>query len=137
MAPKRTKRNDRSSCLLLALTAAVLGMLAQAAAAWFIPKLAWQAFGAPAESLNEWQRFSYGMTLALKAGEMTQPVNPQGAEKTFVIQPDESVTAIATRLEAEGLIRSASTFRTYLVWTGAYAYANPLHLYYMPAMIML
>ncbi len=86
--------------------------------AFFIPQIAWRSFGAPTASLGPWQRFSYGMTLALRAGEMTEPVNPQGAKQEFVIQPDESVTSIALRLEQAGLIRSASTFRTYLLWTG-------------------
>jgi UPF0755 protein len=58
------------------------------------------------------------MRLALRAGEMTQPVDPAGQEQDFTIQPDESVTSIASRLESAGLIRSASTFRLYLLWTG-------------------
>jgi UPF0755 protein len=94
---------------------AIMGIIA---AAWFIPKLAWQTFGAPVDSLGPWQRFSYGMTLALHSGEMTQPVDIAGAEQTFIIQPDESVTSITSRLEQTGLIRSADTFRTYLLWTG-------------------
>ncbi len=49
---------------------------------------------------------------------MTRPADPAGSEKVFVIQPDESVTSIANRLEEAGLIRSASTFRIYLLWTG-------------------
>ena len=68
--------------------------------------------------INTWQRFSYALDLVWNAGDLTQPRDPAGAEQLFVIQPGDSVLSISNRLEEAGLIRSANTFRTYLLWTG-------------------
>jgi UPF0755 protein len=108
----------RSACLLWIILCLGIAGLIMVAVILFIPRIAWNAFGAPASSLSGWQRINYGLTLALRAGELTQPVNPEGRAQEFVIQPDESVPSIANRLEKAGLIRSADTFRIYLVWTG-------------------
>ncbi|MGB8214655.1 MAG: endolytic transglycosylase MltG [Anaerolineales bacterium] len=99
--------------LLLALVAILL-----VAMVLFVPTLAWQSFGAPGPALDSWQRFSYALDLVWNAGDLTQPRDPAGVEQVFVIQPGESVPAISNRLEEAGLIRSAETFRIYLLWTG-------------------
>jgi UPF0755 protein len=99
----------------------LLGMLVLIglmAVALFVPLAARQSFGEPSLSLNAWQRFSYGCELVWNAGDLTQRRDPAGAEQLFVIQPGESVVSISNRLEQAGLIRSASTFRAYLLWTG-------------------
>jgi UPF0755 protein len=108
----------RSSCLPWFIVFFALISLGLVAGLLYGPSLAWKSFGAPAPSLNNWQRFNYGLTLALKASDMTQPANPAGTEQEFVIQPDESVPSISSRLEEAGLIRNADTFRIYLIWTG-------------------
>jgi UPF0755 protein len=110
--------NRRRSCLPWFLLFFILVALGLVATAVFVPALAWQSFGAPGPSLNAWQRFSYALDLIWNAGDLTQPRDPGGTEQVFVIQPDESVVSISDRLEQAGLIRSAQTFRTYLVWTG-------------------
>jgi UPF0755 protein len=84
----------------------------------FIPLAAQQSFGEPNPSLNGWERLSYGYLLVWNAADMTQPLNPAGSEQLFVIQLGESVASISNRLEQNGLIRRASTFRLYLLWTG-------------------
>jgi UPF0755 protein len=83
-----------------------------------VPALAWQSFGPPGPTLNAWQRVSAALDLVWNTGDLTQPRNPAGVEQLFVIRPGDSVPAISARLEQAGLIRSAHTFRTYLVWTG-------------------
>jgi UPF0755 protein len=85
----------------------------------YVPEMAKQSFGPPKPSLNAWQRLSYAIDLVWNAGDLTQPSNPAGTEQAFVIQPGDTVPSIAERLEEAGLIRSAQTFRTYLLWTGA------------------
>ena len=85
----------------------------------YVPSMARQSFSAPAPSLKAWQRVSYALDLVWNAGDLTRPRNPLGAEQTFVIEPGDTVTTISKRLEEAGLIRSARTFRTYLLWTGA------------------
>ena len=101
--------------LLLFFLLAIIGLVAVAI---FVPAMAWQSFGAPGAAVNSWQRFSYGLDLVWNAGDLTGARNPAGAEQIFVIQPGESVRSISDRLEQAGLIRSAQTFRTYLLWTG-------------------
>ncbi len=108
----------RSSCSLWMFLLIALALLGLMAAAIYIPQAARQSFGEPSPALDAWQRFSYGFELVWNAGDLTQPRDPAGAEQLFVIQPGESAVSISDRLEGAGLIRSARTFRTYLLWTG-------------------
>jgi UPF0755 protein len=64
------------------------------------------------------QRFSYSASLLWNSGDLTIPRDPNGAPQIFVIETGESVFTISSHLQAAGLIREASTFRVYLVWTG-------------------
>ncbi len=109
---------SRNSCLPWMLLLAMLVLLGLVAASVFVPQAARQSFGEPSPALDAWQRFSYGFELVWNAGDLTQPRDPAGAEQLFVIQPGESAVSISDRLEGAGLIRSARTFRIYLVWTG-------------------
>lgn len=108
----------RRSCLPPFLLLLMLALLVLIAVAISVPALAWKTFGAPGPALNSWQRFSYALDLVWNSADLTQASNPAGVEQTFVIQPGESVTIISRRLERAGLIRSAQTFRSYLLWTG-------------------
>jgi UPF0755 protein len=109
---------SRKSCFPWTLLLVVLAALGLVAAAVFVPLAAGQSFGEPSPALNTWQRFIYGCGLVWNAGDLTQPSDPAGVEQLFVIQPGESVISISIRLEQAGLIHKASTFRTYLLWTG-------------------
>ena len=106
------------SCVPIALILILLVVIGLIALAISVPAMAWQSFGAPAPALNSWHRFTYGLELVWNAADLTQPRDPAGAAQVFVIQPGESVRSIAGRLEQAGLIRSAQTFRIYLLWTG-------------------
>jgi len=108
----------RNSCLPWMLLLVMLISLAVVAAVVFVPLAARQSFGEPSASLTAWQRVSYGYELVWNAGDLTQPRDPAGTGQLFIIQPGESVVSISNRLEQAGLIRSASTFRAYLLWTG-------------------
>jgi UPF0755 protein len=114
----KNPRSRRNSFLTWSLLAGGLILLSMIAAVIYIPSMSRQIFGPPADSLNLWQRFSYGLRLGLFENDMTRPLDWRGAEEEFTIQPDESVTSISARLEQAGLIRSAETFRVYLIWTG-------------------
>lgn len=108
----------RHSCfpwLLLFITIVLLGLVA---VGYFVPLAARQSFGKSNPTLNSWQRISYAYELVRNAGDLTQPSDPTAAEQLFVILPGESVMSISDRLEQSGLIRSASIFRAYLLWTG-------------------
>jgi UPF0755 protein len=109
----------RRSCLVVLLLFITLAGIALLAAAVLVQVLANQSFGPPVASLKAWQRFSYSLDLVWNANDLTEPLDPAGAEQLFAIQPGDSVPSIAQRLEEAGLIREAQTFRTYLLWTGA------------------
>ena len=109
---------SRNSCLPWMFLLVMLVALGLVAVVVFVPLAARQSFGESSSALNAWQRFTYGFDLVWNAGDLTQPRDPAGAEQLFVIQPGESVLSISNRLEQAGLIRSASTFRAYLLWTG-------------------
>jgi UPF0755 protein len=109
---------SRNSCLPWLFLLALFCFLGIMAVAVYIPMATRQSFGEPSVSLNTWQRLSYSYELIWNAGDLTQPNKPDGAEQLFVIQPGESVNSITNRLEQTGLIRRASTFRAYLLWTG-------------------
>jgi UPF0755 protein len=109
---------SRNSCLPSIFLLILLAALSLVALVVFIPLAARQSFGEPGPSLSPWQRFSYGLKLVWNAGDLTQPRDPAGAEQLFSIQPGESVLSISNRLEGASLIRSASTFRAYLLWSG-------------------
>jgi UPF0755 protein len=49
---------------------------------------------------------------------LNHPLDLNGIEQSFTIEPGEGVPSIAIRLEEVGLIRSAAAFRAYLIYTG-------------------
>ena len=109
---------SRSSFLTCSLLLVMLLLVSLVALAVYIPQAVRRSFGPPSPELNLWQRFYYGVDLIWHAGDLTQARDPAGSEQLFIIQPGESVVSISGRLEQAGLIRSAGTFRTYLLWSG-------------------
>jgi len=107
---------NRKSCLPWLLF--ILAALGLAAIAVFTPLAAQQSFGAPSTELSPWQHLIYSVELVWNAEDLVQPRDLAGTEQLFTITPGESVSSISNRLEEDNLIRSAGTFRTYLIWTG-------------------
>jgi UPF0755 protein len=108
----------RKSCLPWLLLVIFFVALILVAMMVFLPETVRLSFGEPSASLTAWQRFSYGYELVLNPGDLTQPHDLSGEEQLFSIQPGESVVSISDRLEQDGFIRNASTFRAYLLWAG-------------------
>jgi len=106
---------SRSSCLSFVVIFIAVGIIVFVIS---LPTLAAQSYGLPAPTLSAWQRYSYSFSLIWNAGDITIPRDPDGTEQLFVIESGETVTSIANRLEATGVIRSAAIFREYLVWVG-------------------
>jgi UPF0755 protein len=109
---------SRNSCfpwMLLLITLAVLGLVALVI---YVPQSTRKTFGEPGPSLTTWQRLTYGLDLIWNSGDLTQPRDPAGVEQLFIIQAGDSAVSISNRLEQSGLIRSAGTFRAYLLWSG-------------------
>jgi UPF0755 protein len=83
-----------------------------------IPVLASHQYGPASVALTPVGQFEFSARLLWYGGQLTQPLEPGGAEQPFSIEPGEGVPSIAIRLEEVGLIRSAAAFRAYLVYTG-------------------
>jgi len=83
-----------------------------------IPALATQQYGPPSQALSLTDRLEYSVRLLWYGEWLTQPLDSNGAEQPFTIEPGESVPSIAIRLEEVGLVRSAAAFRAYLIYTG-------------------
>lgn len=106
----------KHSCLpwvvLLLLLTGIIAVFA------YIPILAEQSYGPPVPSLSPWQRFNYSFWLIWQAGDLSVPVDTQGAKQIFVIEQGETIYSIANRLEQGGLIHNARVFRIYLTYLG-------------------
>jgi UPF0755 protein len=83
-----------------------------------LPRLAAEKFGPPDTALNLPQRVMYSYRLLANEKNLRSAVDAQGKERTFEIGMGESVNSISTRLEEEGFIANADTFRTFLIYAG-------------------
>jgi len=83
-----------------------------------IPALANRQFGSPDANLGAGDQLEYSARLLWYGGLLTNPLNPDGLEQSFTIEPGENVVSIAARLEVAGIIRSAAALRAYLIYTG-------------------
>jgi hypothetical protein len=83
-----------------------------------IPALANRRYGPPSPNLRPLDQFEFSTRLLWYGGMLTEPLDPNGTEQPFTIEPGEGIPSVAIRLEEVGLIRSAAAFRVYLVYTG-------------------
>lgn len=87
-----------------------------------IPKLittqAEQIFGPPTPQLSYHQRLYLSVMLLFQVQDLTQPMDPKGAEVSLTINPGESVPSITGKLWDAGLITNPGGFRNYLQYTG-------------------
>ncbi len=75
-------------------------------------------FGPASPDLGTLQRISASAELLLNQSALTDPLDPAGSEVDFSVRLGEAANSVSARLEEAGLIRSASAFRTYLVYAG-------------------
>ena len=83
-----------------------------------IPALAAQRYGPVSATLGPLDQLDFSARLLWYDNQLIHPLDPNGREQSFTIEPGESIPSIGVRLEEVGLIRSAAAFRTYLVYTG-------------------
>jgi UPF0755 protein len=115
---KRRKNSILSPVLILVLVCLCLVTLAGLLGLEIAPRLAAQYFGPAAPGLDPLQKGLYTIQLVLQRDLLVDPLDPAGAKKTIQIQEGESVSAIALDLENQGIIRDASVFRLYLIYSG-------------------
>src|SRR5690606_21198913 len=76
-----------------------------------------QRFGPPAPQLSSLQALRLGLELGWRA-EALRPLDPAAAPVRFTIAAGEPTGQLVARLQAEGLIRDAALFSSYLVYSG-------------------
>lgn len=85
---------------------------------FYLPVLAEKKFGPANSDLGLWYRFTYSVSLLWNTDDLTKPVNLNGHELDFTIEPGDSVTQISQQLLSIGLIKNPSVFIKYLIWKG-------------------
>lgn len=85
---------------------------------FYIPSRATWIYGSSSPALSIPQRIQYSALLLWYDGQLTNPLDPNGAQQSFEVEAGESVNSIASRLEIIGLIRNAAAFRAYLIYSG-------------------
>ena len=85
---------------------------------YYIPARASLLYGPPAYHLSISDQIEYSTRLLSYGDELKTPLDPNGIEQSFRVEPGESVASIADRLEGFGLISNAQAFFDYAVYTG-------------------
>lgn len=101
--------------ILMMLCLAVAGFVWSLEA---VPRWAESEFGQADPQLAPLQRWLYSIQLLMQRDQLLEPLDRNGAEIPFRIEPGESVNAISLRLEGVGIIPNADVFRLYLVYSG-------------------
>ncbi len=104
--------------LILLGLIALLVLACLAGGALAVPVAAAEFFGLPSPYLSDMQVFRYSVALLWYDGLLTVPRDPNGQSVSFQVAPGESAAQVAARLEADGLVRDADAFRTYLIYSG-------------------
>jgi UPF0755 protein len=97
---------------------ACLALLAGAYTVFGLPARAARTFGPPAPHLDTVQHIRLSAQLLLQADSLITPANPSGTPQPFKVVLGETLPSIARRLQSEGLIHDAGTFRVYLQYSG-------------------
>jgi UPF0755 protein len=95
-----------------------LGLLAGGYAAYRLQNRVTATFGHPASHLEFGQRLRLAAQLLMQSEDLTTPVYPLGEQRPFQVAWGETLPAIASRLQAEGLIHNAGAFQAYLQYAG-------------------
>ncbi len=111
-------RSRLNTCLIPALLMIVFGIVLVIAIPRLITSKAEASFGPPAEGLSSTQHIYLSTQVLLQEKDLTQPVNPNGAEVSLTINSGESVPSIISKLQEAGLISNPAAFRSYLQYTG-------------------
>jgi len=85
---------------------------------YYVPARASLLYGPPAKQLSLSDRIEYSTRLLAHGQVLNTPLNINGLEQPFRVEPGESVISIANRLEGLGLISNAQAFFDYAVYTG-------------------
>ncbi|MBI3166943.1 MAG: endolytic transglycosylase MltG [Chloroflexi bacterium] len=85
---------------------------------YYVPARASLLYGPPAKHLSISDRIEYSTRLLTHGDVLSTPLDVNGIEQPFRVEPGESVTSIADRLEGFAIISDAQAFFDYAVYTG-------------------
>ncbi|HNB34710.1 MAG TPA: endolytic transglycosylase MltG [Anaerolineales bacterium] len=85
---------------------------------YYVPARASLLYGPPSKTLSISDRIEFATRLLTHGDTLTTPFDLNGVEQPFRVEPGESVTSIADRLEGFGFISDAQAFYDYAVYTG-------------------
>ncbi|MEJ2264525.1 MAG: endolytic transglycosylase MltG [Anaerolineales bacterium] len=112
------RRNSVVAGCALGVLLVCLGLLAASYGAYRLQNRVTATFGPPASHLELSQRLRLSAQLLMQSEDLTRPVYPLGEQRPFQVAWGESLPAIASRLQAEGLIHNADVFQAYLQYAG-------------------
>lgn len=112
------------SCLRIVvftmLLFACIGLAGGFAFVELLPRLAAKDFGLVSRGLNVFERALYSARILIQSDDLLAPMDPAAKDSIpFRIEHGESVNLIALHLEDAGLIKDASAFRYYLIYSGS------------------
>ncbi|MBT3391073.1 MAG: endolytic transglycosylase MltG [Chloroflexi bacterium] len=113
--------NRSRSCALIfvpVLVAAALGLAIFIFAQINLSHQIITAYGTPAPQLGPLSRISLSLRLLQYNEDLNLPANPQAEPQNFHIALGESPLSIAERLQSQGIIRNASAFSVFLMYSG-------------------
>jgi UPF0755 protein len=116
--PSMKKRRSKIILRLIVVLIVLFTLACFLITLFYIPSRATWVYGVPSLVLSLPQRIQYSALLLWYDGLLTRPLNANGTEQTFTVEPGESVHSVASRLEITGLIRDAGAFRSYLIYSG-------------------
>jgi len=115
----------RTRSLILRGVIFAIALAALAVAGWVWTQRVRGVNLAGPQQMTDLDRWVIGTYLDLLRGnDLTRPASNDPTPQTFVVNPGESVAAIARRLQAQGLIRDAELFRLYVRYKGLDATLN-------------
>ena len=85
---------------------------------YYVPARASLLYGPPAKHLSISDRIEYSTRLLAHGDVLTTPLDVNGIEQSFRVEPGESVASIGNRLEGLSIISDAQAFFDYAVYTG-------------------
>jgi len=116
MPQKRTYRQRSYKFILLLFCGAVCVGLGWEILS--IPQKAQREFGQPNPLLSKTDLWVYSAQLLFRKNDLGAPSDTTNPEIPFQVEAGETIFSIASRLEAEGLVRNAEAFRLYLIYSG-------------------
>ncbi len=118
MTPKRTNSPAVKIFVLFLLLFACILVTSVLVLFEVLPGMAGKEFGNPSRSLSALDQALYATRLLMQKDNLLLPADAKAPPRTFTIQDGDTVNLIALHLEDAGIIRDATAFRLYLIYSG-------------------